>query len=100
MGVQNVGLRARGVGRCLSLIINDDGMDYGGRPDISTILKRWGTEHEWGGGGEGQWFHTIAAAKFILRAKTLEIASAQTRRYAGVSEGLLKDICWTNGEYK
>ena len=56
-------------------------MDYGGRPDISTILKRWGTEHEWGGGGEGQWFHTIAAAKFILRAKTLEIASAQTRRY-------------------
>ena len=75
-------------------------MDYGGRPDISTILKRWGTEHEWGGGGEGQWFHTIAAAKFILRAKTLEIASAQTRRYAGVSEGLLKDICWTNGEYK
>jgi hypothetical protein len=55
-------------------------MDYGGRPDISTILKRWGTEHEWGGGGEGQWFHTIAAAKFILRAKTLEIASAQTRR--------------------
>ena len=56
-------------------------MDYGGRPDIGTILKRWGTEHEWGGGGEGQWFHTIAAAKFILRAKTLEIASAQTRRY-------------------
>jgi hypothetical protein len=55
-------------------------MDYGGRPDISTILKRWGTEHEWGGGGEGQWFHTIAAAKFILRVKTLEIASAQTRR--------------------
>ena len=46
-------------------------MDYGGRPDISTILKRWGTEHEWGGGGESQWFHTIAAAKFILTVKTL-----------------------------
>ena len=40
MGVQNVGLLARGVGRCLSLIINNDGMDYGGQPDIGTILKQ------------------------------------------------------------
>ena len=66
MGVQNVGLRTRGGGRCLFLIINNDGMDDGGRPDISIILGRWGTEREWGGGGEGRWFHTIAAAKFIL----------------------------------
>ena len=81
MGVQNVGLRTRGGVRCLLLIVNDEGMDYGGRPDIGRILERWGTDGRWGGGGEGQWFHTIAAAKFILRAKTLEIAYAQTRRY-------------------
>ena len=81
MGVQNVGLRTRGGVRCLLLIVNDEGMDYGGRPDIGRILERWGTDGRWGGGGEGQWFHTIAAAKFILRAKTLEIVYAQTRRY-------------------
>ena len=66
MGVQNVGLRTRGGGRCLLLIINNDGMDYGGRPDIGRILERWGTHRRWGGGGEGRWFHTTAAAKFIL----------------------------------
>ena len=38
MGVQNVGLRTRG-GRCLLLIVNDEGMDYGGRPDIGRILE-------------------------------------------------------------